>query len=165
MSRRFDDPYERDVRERRPRDLREMQREQDSRERMDPRELRRLDGRESDRMDYTRDVRSDLRATRDTTSRSIYTYSDQMDRDDQPPRGYVDDSRERHRQLIDLQSPRREENAAHYKEYFLPGEDINREVIQFDICRYLGNDATVRRYQHPDVCFHSPNGLKHPYSG
>jgi hypothetical protein len=163
MSRRYDDAYERDVRERRPRDLREMQ-QQDSRERMDPREQRRLDGRESDRMDYTRDVRSDLRATRDTTSRPMYTYPDQMDRDDQPPRGYADDSRERPRQLIDLQSPRREEASAHYKEYFLPGEDINREVIQFDICRYLGGDATVRPYQHTDVGFHLPHGPNHPYS-
>jgi hypothetical protein len=37
-----------------------------------------------------------------------------------------------------------------YQEYFLPSEDINREVIQYDICRYLGNDATVRPYQHAD---------------
>lgn len=31
-----------------------------------------------------------------------------------------------------------------YNEYFLPGEGISREVIQADICRYLGNDALVR---------------------
>jgi hypothetical protein len=29
-------------------------------------------------------------------------------------------------------------------EYFVPGEGISREVIQADICRYLGNDALVR---------------------
>ena len=29
-------------------------------------------------------------------------------------------------------------------EYFLPGDGIIREVIQADLCRYLGNDATVR---------------------
>lgn len=29
-------------------------------------------------------------------------------------------------------------------EYFIPGEGISREVIQADICRYLGNDAVVR---------------------
>ncbi|GAB1195780.1 hypothetical protein APSETT444_005043 [Aspergillus pseudonomiae] len=26
-------------------------------------------------------------------------------------------------------------------EYFIPGDGISREVIQADICRYLGNDA------------------------
>lgn len=31
-----------------------------------------------------------------------------------------------------------------YNEYFLPGEGISREVIQADICRYIGNDALVR---------------------
>ena len=29
--------------------------------------------------------------------------------------------------------------------YFLPAEGISHEVIQADICRYLGNNATVRR--------------------
>ncbi|KAI9715067.1 MAG: hypothetical protein M1812_006185 [Candelaria pacifica] len=29
-------------------------------------------------------------------------------------------------------------------QYFIPGEGIIREVIQADICRYLGNDALVR---------------------
>jgi curved DNA-binding protein CbpA len=43
-----------------------------------------------------------------------------------------------------------EGNSSHNQEYFLPGEGINREVIQHDICRYLGNDATVRPYQHSD---------------
>jgi hypothetical protein len=47
-------------------------------------------------------------------------------------------------------SQRGEENSSRDQEYFLPGEDINREVVQADICRYLGNDATVRPYQHPD---------------
>src|SRR2546423_4200930 len=36
-------------------------------------------------------------------------------------------------------------------EYFLPGEDISREVITADICRYLGPDALVRPYRHQDV--------------
>lgn len=30
-------------------------------------------------------------------------------------------------------------------EYFVPGDGIDREVITADICRYLGNDALVRR--------------------
>jgi hypothetical protein len=31
-----------------------------------------------------------------------------------------------------------------WNEYFLPRDGIDREVISADICRYLGNDATVR---------------------
>lgn len=37
-----------------------------------------------------------------------------------------------------------ERSGGRYNEYFLPGEGISREVIQADICRYLGNDALVR---------------------
>ncbi|KAI9777966.1 MAG: hypothetical protein M1839_008501 [Geoglossum umbratile] len=33
-------------------------------------------------------------------------------------------------------------------QYFIPGEGISREVIQADICRYLGNDALVRPGQY-----------------
>lgn len=166
MARRYEDGYERDVRDRRTRDLRDIQRDQDARERMEPREQRRLDGRDAERMDYPRDGRSDLwTTTRDPLSRPVYAY-DKMDRDDVPPsRTYVDDARDRRGPPIDLQSQRREEPSSRYQEYFLPGEDINREVIQYDICRYLGNDATVRPVQYSDVGFHSPNGLKHPYSG
>ena len=160
MARRYEDGYERDVRDRRPRDLRDIQRDQDSRERMEPREQRRLDGRESERMDYGR---SELwPTTRDPLSRPMYAYPDKMERDDVPSRAYMDDARERRGPPIDLQSQRREDPSSRYQDYFLPGEDINREVIQFDICRYLGNDATVRPVQYSDVGFHSPNGLKHP---
>jgi hypothetical protein len=163
MARRYEDAYERDLPDRRPRDPRDLQRERDSRDRMEPREQRRLDGREADRMmDYSRDGRPDLWTTREPLSRSMYAYPDKMERDDVPSRAYIDDARERPRPPIDLQSQRREEPPSRYQEYFLPGEDINREVIQYDICRYLGNDATVRPGQYSDVGFHLPNGLKHP---
>lgn len=38
-------------------------------------------------------------------------------------------------------------------EYFLPRDGIDREVIQADICRYLGNDALVRpgTYENPQT--------------
>lgn len=36
-------------------------------------------------------------------------------------------------------------------DYFLPEEGISREVIQAEICRYLGPDALVRPYRHQDV--------------
>jgi len=44
------------------------------------------------------------------------------------------------RQPISYREPEGRQN-----EYFLPAEGISREVIQADICRYLGNDALVRR--------------------
>lgn len=40
-------------------------------------------------------------------------------------------------------------------EYFIPGDGITREVIQADICRYLGNDALVRPGNH---------SVRHPIS-
>lgn len=39
-------------------------------------------------------------------------------------------------------------------EYFLPGDGILREVIQADICRYLGNDALVRPGVYQVGCHH-----------
>ena len=39
---------------------------------------------------------------------------------------------------------RYDERPERQNEYFVPGEGISREVIQADICRYLGNDALVR---------------------
>lgn len=45
-------------------------------------------------------------------------------------------------------------------EYFIPGDGISREVIQADICRYLGNDALVRPGNHgvrlPSCPFETP---------
>lgn len=41
----------------------------------------------------------------------------------------------------------RSERPERQNEYWLPGEGISREVIQADICRYLGNDALVRPAQ------------------
>jgi hypothetical protein len=36
------------------------------------------------------------------------------------------------------------ENSARTNEYFLPGDGIDREIITAKICRYLGNEATIR---------------------
>jgi hypothetical protein len=164
MSRRYDE-YERDIRDRRARDLRDMQRDQDPRDRLDARDHRRTENRDPDRMEYIRDGRSELRTTRDTGSRGVYAYTDQNDRDDPVPRGYTDELRDRHRPPIDLLPERRPEPSLRYQEYFLPGEGINREVIQLDICRYLGNDATVRPYEHPDVGCRLLTGFPNIYSG
>lgn len=62
-----------------------------------------------------------------------------LDRDDydDPPRGS---------ERIDPSQPVLLGNAGrpHYNDYFLPGDGIDREVIQSEICRYLGNDATCK---------------------
>lgn len=63
----------------------------------------------------------------------------------------ANDSRDKQEQSFDLQTERREEPSSRHQDYFLPCEDINREVIQHEICRYLGNDASARPYTHPDV--------------
>ncbi|KAH8594058.1 hypothetical protein B0O99DRAFT_688084 [Bisporella sp. PMI_857] len=36
------------------------------------------------------------------------------------------------------------------REFFIPGEGIDRQVITADICRYLGNDARVKPYTYTD---------------
>jgi hypothetical protein len=79
-------------------------------------------------------------------------------RPDVPSSGYagygidtiMDDYEDEQRQRADPQAPR-QHPSSRYQEFFLPGEGIMREVIRHDICRYLGNDATVRPYQHTDV--------------
>lgn len=45
----------------------------------------------------------------------------------------------------------RDEPRPSYNEYFLPGDGIDREVIQSEICRYLGQDATCKPGTHHDV--------------
>lgn len=45
-------------------------------------------------------------------------------------------------------------------EYFIPGDGISREVIQADICRYLGNDALVRPGNHNVRLFVSPTLIR-----
>jgi hypothetical protein len=141
MARRGYDDFEREMRDRRGRE----QREQEQRERINPRDHRRTDARDPDHMDFTRDDHSNLRPPRDSARPMYYDQND-----DPSSRGYVDE-RNRHRQPIDLQTERREEPSSRYQEYFLPSDDINREVITYDICRYLGNDATVRPYTYSDV--------------
>lgn len=46
----------------------------------------------------------------------------------------------------------REPARPEYTEYFCPGEGIEREVIQHEICKYLGQDATCRPGRNNDVC-------------
>ena len=61
---------------------------------------------------------------------------------DAPPRGgYAEDHYD-------------EPRGSKYNDYFVPGTGIDREVIQLEVCRYLGNDATVRPFTNKDVCHH-----------
>ena len=79
-----------------------------------------------------------------------------MDRDDIPPtRGD-----RRNREPVDLAPARGyhedeydQPRSTKYNDYFVPGPGIDREVIQHEICRYLGNDATVRPFTNKDVCW------------
>jgi hypothetical protein len=173
------------MRDGRGRDLREMHREQDPRDRLDGREQRRIDPRDLAQRGYgdfdpemMRDGRGrDPRDRPDEREHCRINPQDLDHRDDSRERqrpdhrddsrgrqrpDHRDDSRERQRPSIDLQSRRREEPSSRYQEYFLPGEGIAREVAQLDICRYLGNDATVRPYVHQDVGCH---WLPYPYLG
>lgn len=55
------------------------------------------------------------------------------------------------RPLIDPSMGITQGPGSQYNEYFLPGDGIDREVIQYELCRYLGQDATCRPGSHPDV--------------
>lgn len=99
-------------------------------------------------------------------------FRDRSDEREVRPRGRLDELELRHRDPLDERELRRIETRdpdrmdytrdgrsdlrttrefrSRPNDYFLPGEDINREVIQADICRYLGSDATVRPYTHQD---------------
>ncbi len=58
------------------------------------------------------------------------------------------------RSVLDPSRSRDPANYGRASDYFLPAEDINREVITTDICKYLGPDALVRPYVHRDVSFY-----------
>ena len=67
-----------------------------------------------------------------------------------PYEGEFDEMPARIRPVIDP-GRNRDEPRPSYNEYFLPGEGIDREVIQSEICRYLGQDATCKPGTHGDV--------------
>ncbi len=144
-----------DFEDRRTRDFRDMQRDP---ERLDGREHHRIENRDLDRMDY---MRPEPR-TRDPPTRPVYAY-DHNDRDE-PPFKHMDELRDRHRSPIELHPERRPE-PLRLQDYFLVGEGISRQVIQSDICKYLGNDATVRPFVHPDVRCRLSIGFPNLYSG
>lgn len=79
------------------------------------------------------------REVRDVPSRSPYA---REERDDFPSRS---------RTTMDTAMTRdRDPIRPEYTEYFCPGEGIEREVIQHEICKYLGQDATCRPGRNQD---------------
>jgi len=76
-----------------------------------------------------------------------------------PPRTtYARDERDyetvpsRNRQMEPPISRERDPLRPEYTEYFCPGDGIEREVIQHEICKYLGRDATLRTGRNSEVC-------------
>lgn len=73
-----------------------------------------------------------------------------------PYEGEFDEMPPQIRPVIDPSRSSRDEPRPNYNEYFLPGDGIDREVIQSEICRYLGQDATCKPGTHGDVRCYSP---------
>ena len=97
---------------------------------------------------------------RDPRTGQVYAYdeppvrgqypADDMMRDDPPPR------RRAEREVVDYDMRDNDDDYGNranskYNDYFVENTGIDREVIQHEICRYLGNDATVRPYTNKDV--------------
>ncbi len=83
-------------------------------------------------------------------------FDDRIERDDPMDRDDVPSSNRRTREIVDLAPARGYDDddyrgSTKYNDYFVPGTGIDREVIQHEICRYLGNDATVRPFTNKDV--------------
>lgn len=68
-----------------------------------------------------------------------------------PYEGEFDDMPASIRPIIVDPGRTRDDPRPNYNEYFLPGDGIDREVIQSEICRYLGQDATCKPGASPDV--------------
>lgn len=121
--------------------------------RMDPRIDRTMEptGRRREEPQYLRDPRTGQVYAADPyaepTGRGSYPAEDRMARDDPPlrRRGDVVEDTDMRDYDEDFNQPSK------YNNYFVESTGIDREVIQHEICRYLGNDATVRPYQNKDV--------------
>ncbi len=117
--------------------------------RIDPRPDRALDSRSAEPDGGGRLIRDPntgelYREVRPVTTRSPFTVDD---------RDY--DSIASRRTTVDTPMSReRESLRPEYTEYFCPGVGIDREVIQHEICKYLGQDATCRPGRSSEVCHH-----------
>ncbi|KAI1618001.1 hypothetical protein EDD37DRAFT_646818 [Exophiala viscosa] len=113
--------------------------------RIDPRAGRGMDGRSAEPDGLGQIFRDPVtgeyyREVSQVPSRSPYPPRDERGYDDPPPR----------RQPVDAPMGReRESLRPELNEYFCPGDGIDREVIQHEICKYLGQDATCRPGRNP----------------
>src|ERR1700744_6143468 len=75
---------------------------------------------------------------RQVPARAAYARGDDRD--------YVDPLPSRSRTAVDttMRDDRRDEPRATLSEYWCPGDGIEREVLQHEICKFLGQDATCR---------------------
>lgn len=81
-----------------------------------------------------------------------YQYRTVPGRSPYPADNQYPDSRPRNRAPVDTPMANdRDSSRPQYEEYFCPGDGIEREVIQHNICKYLGQDATCRPGQ-KNVC-------------
>lgn len=116
--------------------------------RIDPRPERAMDGRGAEPDGVGQIYRDPVtgeyyREVRQVTSRSPFP-RDEREYDAPLPRS---------RQPVDAPMGRDREPPLRPElgEYFCPGDGIDREVIQHEICKYLGQDATCRPGRHADV--------------
>lgn len=123
--------------------------------RQDPRLARTIPPVRERERERDRDQDMDMYDARPTTYAPVREVRDVREvRGGEPRRmayeGDFDDLPARIRPVIDP-GRSRDEARPNYNEYFLPGEGIDREVIQSEICRYLGQDATCKPGTHDDV--------------
>lgn len=81
-------------------------------------------------------------AYRQVSSRSTYP-RDERDYVDPPPRS---------RTAMDTMMRDRDEPRTQLSEYWFPGEGIEQEVLQSEITKFLGQDATCHLGQDSQVC-------------
>jgi hypothetical protein len=159
---RYDDQYQRDARERLvrvvtdPRQSSLQSGTQDDRQQsvLFPNEgreyVRGTDSQSSWSTQYSRDSRSSRSTQYSSDSRQSRSTQYSRDSDSSRPTQYSNDSRQSRSTQDSIDSRQIARESSLHRDYFLPGDDINREVISYEICRYLGNDAIVRPYRHPD---------------
>ena len=129
--------------------------------RIDPRDLgrdtarantaSRIDPIRPDRMGDSRSAEPEL--YKDPTTGQLYRQvpaaRSAFSRDDD--RGYVDPPASRSRTAVDTAMRDRDEPPT-LTEYWCPGEGIEREVLQHEICKFLGQNATCRPGVDSRVC-------------
>ena len=82
-------------------------------------------------------------------------------RDQRDPWGRMQGGPGRPDPRVEFPEPPRDRDRRFFGSWFLDGEGIEHRVVQTDIPRYLGNDATVRRGTHDVGRKKKPNVRSH----